>query len=107
MFGANGGQAPEPAPQPEPNPNKLFTDITPLFGVIASIPAIFFAFDGFYTVSSNTLEMKEPKKAPLAMAIGLLVLSVIDIAITMGMLLGTTSGSVYSMTDWLKSNNLV
>jgi amino acid transporter len=63
------------------------------------VPAILFAFDGFYTVSSNTLEMKEPKKAPLAMAIGLLALSIIDIAITLAMLLGTTDGTVYSITD--------
>lgn len=86
---------------------KLFTDITPLFGVIASIPAIFFAFDGFYTVSSNTSEMKNPSKAPLAMAIGLLVLSVIDIIITFAMLYGTKDGSVYSITDWLKDKNLI
>jgi amino acid transporter len=77
----------------------LFTDITPLFGVIASVPAIFFAFDGFYTISSNTLEMKKPQKAPFAMVVGLLVLSAIDILITLAMVLSTPSGSVYDMTD--------
>jgi amino acid transporter len=64
-------------------------------------------FDGFYTVSSNTSEMKNPSKAPLAMAIGLLVLSVIDIIITFAMLYGTNDGSVYSITDWLKGKNLI
>jgi amino acid transporter len=64
-------------------------------------------FDGFYTVSSNTSEMKSPSKAPLAMTIGLLVLSVIDIIITFAMLYGTKDGSVYSITDWLGSKHLI
>jgi amino acid transporter len=97
IFGTNHGTLPTPEPKPEGT--NLFTDLTPLFGVIASVPAILFAFDGFYTVSSNTLEMKEPKKAPLAMVVGLLILSVIDVLITLGMLLGTQDGSVSSLTD--------
>jgi amino acid transporter len=35
---------------------------SPAFGVIAAIPAIFFAFDGFYTASGVYSDMKEPKK---------------------------------------------
>jgi amino acid transporter len=98
IFGKEGMKTPLMPDNSYENPH-LFTDITPLFGIIASVPAILFAFDGFYTVSSNTLEMKEPTKAPLAMVVGLLILSIIDIAITIAMLLGTKDGSVYSITD--------
>lgn len=106
ICGKNSNNLPGTSYSSDPS-GKLFTDITPFFGVIASIPAIFFAFDGFYTVSSNTSEMKNPSKAPLAMTLGLLILSVIDIIITFAMLYGTKDGTVYSITDWLASKNLV
>jgi hypothetical protein len=43
--------------------------------------------------------MKQPRKAPFAMVVGLLILSAIDIMITLAMVLSTSSGSVYGMTD--------
>ncbi|UUD35096.1 APC family permease [Mycoplasmopsis caviae] len=54
-------------------------------GVFLSISAIFFAYDGFYVTSGIQSEMKEPKKTPYALLIGLLITTVIYILIAVAM----------------------
>jgi amino acid transporter len=63
-------------------------------GVLSSIPAIFFAFDGFYSTAGIQTEMKEPKKVSLAMAVGIAAVSAIDIIISFSLLLGTKDGKM-------------
>jgi amino acid transporter len=63
---------------------KKFTGLSPALGVFASIPAIFFAFDGFYTASASFDKMKNPKKGSLAIALGIAVVSFVYIFVSLG-----------------------
>ncbi|WP_168388305.1 APC family permease [Mycoplasma marinum] len=74
------------------------TGISPYLGVIAAIPAIFFAYDGFYTVTSLKSKMKKPKLMPLAIAIGIGAITSMYLLITAGVLIGSEDGAknVYS-----------
>ena len=69
----------------------LLTRSTGILGIIGSIPAISFAFDGFYNAAGMQSEMKEPKKTPRALLIGLLIVSIIDLLIGISLLAGTTN----------------
>jgi amino acid transporter len=62
-------------------------------GVIASIPAIFFAFDGFYSASASQHRMHEPKRSSQAMALGIAVVAGVYILISVALLLGAQNGS--------------
>jgi amino acid transporter len=61
---------------------------------MASIPAIFFAFNGFYSPVSLQSEMKEPKKNSLAMALGIAVVAFLYVAIAVSLMLCSKTGSV-------------
>lgn len=65
-----------------------------ILGVIGSIPAIAFAFDGFYNAAGMQSEMKEPKKTPQALLIGLLIVSIIDLVIGISLLIGTSDNNL-------------
>ena len=49
----------------------LLSGATGILGVIGSIPAIAFSFDGFYTAAGMQSEMKEPEKTPKVLVFGL------------------------------------
>lgn len=51
------------------------TAYSPALGVLASIPAILFAFDGFYTVTSLKSDMKDESKIGPVIAIGVALVS--------------------------------
>ncbi len=70
------------------------TGMSPYLGVVASVPAIFFAYDGFYTVSAIKEEMKSPKLLPLALAIGIGIITSMYLLITSGVLVGSQKGGV-------------
>jgi amino acid transporter len=72
----------------------LFGDRLPFLGVLSSIPAIFFAFDGFYSAAGIQGVMKEPRKISLALGIGMAIVSTLDIVISLSLLLGTHSGKL-------------
>jgi amino acid transporter len=65
-----------------------------MLGVLSSIPAIFFAFDGFYSTAGIQSAMKEPKKISMAMGLGMAIVSALDIIISLSLLLGTHSGKL-------------
>jgi amino acid transporter len=65
--------------------------------VIASIPAIFFAFDGFYSSSASQHKMHEPKRASSAMALGIAVVACVYILISISLLLGANEGSFFGL----------
>lgn len=70
------------------------TNLFPVLGIFGSIPAIIFSFDGFYSSAGIQSEMEEPRKTPLALVIGLIIVSVIDVLITISLLLGSKDGTV-------------
>jgi amino acid transporter len=70
------------------------SQLSPVFGVISAIPAIFFAFDGFYTATSAYENMKEPKKFSSALSIGIALTGALYMLISIGMLLGAKGGAI-------------
>jgi amino acid transporter len=75
----------------------LFSDRLPILGVLSSIPAIFFAFDGFYSTAGIQGVMKEPKKISMAMGVGMAIVSALDVIISLSLLLGTDSGKMSNL----------
>ena len=72
----------------------LLSGATGILGVIGSIPAIAFSFDGFYTAAGMQSEMKEPEKTPKALVFGLLIVAVIDILVAISLLIGTSTSNM-------------
>lgn len=81
--------------------------LTPVFGIFGGIAAIFFAFDGFYVTAGLQTDMKEPRKTPLAISIGLIIVTVIYLVIAISMSLGSAGGSFYDFQNWLAVNNVL
>lgn len=63
------------------------------FGILASIPAIMFSFDGFYTATALRSKLKDPKKLPKIMIIGLVIVTFMYLFLTIGFLLGSKDGT--------------
>lgn len=78
-----------------------FASMTPGFGMFIAVAAIFFAYDGFYVAAGLQTEMKEPKKTPMAILFGLIIVTVIYLLIAIAMSLGSTDGSPFGFQDWL------
>lgn len=81
--------------------------LTPVFGIFGGIAAIFFAFDGFYVTAGLQTDMKEPRKTPVAISIGLIIVTVIYLVIAISMSLGSAGGSFYDFQNWLAANNVL
>lgn len=82
-----------------------FSSITPGFGMFIAISGIFFAYDGFYVTAGIKSELKEPKKAPMAIFVGLVIVTVIYLLIAISMSLGS-DGSPNGFLSWLQSKKL-
>ncbi len=65
----------------------------PEIGFFLSIPAMFFAYDGFYYVVSIRKQLREPKKAPNIILMGIIAVATIFILITLSLLLSTNAYS--------------
>jgi amino acid transporter len=85
-------------PRDEPTPFNL-TNCTPFLGIIASIPAIFFSFDGFYNSSSLETKMKNPQNFSKAMILGILVVAAIYLTFSLGMALGAKDGTIIGLEN--------
>jgi amino acid transporter len=85
-------------PQTEPKPFSL-SHISPFIGIIASIPAIFFAFDGFYVAGSVMNEMEKPEKFSKALALGIIVVAVVYILFSISMLFVSEGGSFIELVN--------
>ena len=72
----------------------MFSQLYPALGLVGSIPAIVFSFDGFYASAGIQSEMEKPEKTSSAMTIGLLVVSTLDILISISLLLASTNGKI-------------
>lgn len=62
--------------------------------LIGGIPAITFAFDGFYTVASLRQDLKNPNKIGQVSFFGVLAISVIYLFVTLGFSLGSADGTL-------------
>lgn len=83
--------------------NLRLIQLAPTLGIIGSIPAIIFSYDGFYTAAGIQSEMEEPKKTPLAIVIGLLIVSLINLLIAVSLLFGSKDGKVTTL-GWFDDN---
>ncbi len=77
-----------------------FGTFNPGFGMFLSVSGIFFAYDGFYVTAGLQTEMQEPKKTPLAILLGLVIVTVIYLSIAISMSLNGT-GSFWGFGAWL------
>jgi amino acid transporter len=87
-------------------PFRFYQYAPAVLGVIASIPAIFFAFDGFYSASASQHKMLEPKRASSAMALGIAVVAAVYIMISIALLLGANGGSFFGLNIDSLANQL-
>lgn len=70
--------------------------IPPVAGILAALPAILFAFDSFTCVGSLSKEAKSKKTVPIAIIIGMILVSLVYLAITITQILvgeGTIGGT--------------
>ena len=77
-----------PYDDPDQHTN-LFKDQSATLGIMAAIPAIFFAFDGFYATAGIQTSMREPRKVATSMAVGVAIVSLLDMLITLALVLTT------------------
>lgn len=73
---------------------KPFNMLSPVIGVIMSLSAIFYAYDGFYVAAGIQGELKQPKKISLVILFGLVTVTVLYLAISLSITLGAYHG------DW-------
>ncbi|XQP55250.1 MAG: APC family permease [Mycoplasmoidaceae bacterium] len=96
--------SPQIGPSPiNPDEHTRLAQMFPVLGVIGSIPAIIFSYDGFYSAAGIQSEMEEPKKTPLALVVGLLIVSAINLLIAVALLFGSTNGKVNHLA-WFYEN---
>lgn len=103
MSGLQGDYGADFRPSQVSNPTEIysFASMTPGFGMFIAVAAIFFAYDGFYVAAGLQTEMKEPKKTPMAILFGLIIVTVIYLLIAIAMSLGSTDGSPFGFQTWL------
>lgn len=94
-------------PQEQTSVITSFKLLSPGIGMFMSFGAIFFAFDGFYYSNGIQSEMKEPKKAPIALLIGLVITTAIYLLIAISMSIANPNdGSFGSFSDYLTEKNV-
>ncbi|QJG66951.1 APC family permease [Mycoplasma phocoenae] len=75
---------------------KTWTGMGAGLGLFLAIAAIFFSFDAFYVAAGISSEMKEPKKTPLAILMGIVVITVVYLLIAIA--ISVNGGTVSEMT---------
>ena len=99
ISSSNGG----PVLNPPDKPDGL-NGLHPGLGIIASIPAILFAFDGFFTITTLRSSLKNKKQMPWIMLVGLIVISLTYLYLSIAFALPPNNGSstgVSGMPSWL------
>lgn len=94
------GQGAKIQPLPEsmgPMPHARLAQMFPVLGILGSVPAIVFSYDGFYSAAGMQSEMAEPKKTPMALVLGLVIVSIINLAIAVSLLVGASNGKVNTL----------
>ncbi len=81
-----------------------FQYMSPGIGLFMAMGGIFFAYDGFYVTAGLQTEMKEPKKTPLAIVLGLGIVTIIYLLIAISTsIIG--NGGIGGFSDWLADHN--
>lgn len=79
--------------------------IHPGLGIIASIPAILFAFDGFFTITTLRSNLKNKNHMSWIMLVGLIIISSVYLYLSISFSLAPNNGSpsgIKGMPSWLK-----
>jgi amino acid transporter len=66
-------------------------------GVLNSIPAVFFSFDGFYSAAGLQTEMRNPRKMPKSLTIGVSIVALFEIFVSTSLLIGSKDGSLFGL----------
>jgi basic amino acid/polyamine antiporter, APA family len=72
---------------------KGFQTTSAFFGMSLAIPAIFFAFDGFYNITNMRNRLKDPKKLGLIIFWALLFIAALYVIISSSIFLSSTDGT--------------
>ena len=92
-----------PTPNPPPIPDGM-NGLHPGLGIIASIPAILFAFDGFFTITTLRSNLKNKKQMPWIMLVGLIIISATYLYLSIAFALSPNDGSstgIPNIPSWL------
>ncbi|WP_412032524.1 APC family permease [Malacoplasma muris] len=100
-FVISGLEGPKVNIAPSSTNFKSFVALSPGIGMFMSFSAVFFAYDGFYYSAGLQSEMKEPKKTPLALVVGLIIVTIIYLIIAISMSIATNKGSFYDFQEFL------
>lgn len=84
-----------------------FNTFSPGFGLFIASIGIFYAFDGFYVAAGIKSELKEPKKTPSVILVGLIVTTVIYLVIAVSMSLGSNGGNPQGLVQWFAKHNIL
>lgn len=89
----------------EVEPDKGFIGLTKWMVLLGGLPAIFFAYDGFYTVAELRNDLKAPNKIGKSLTWGIVIISSIYLFLTIAFNLGSRDGSpngILSLAPWAK-----
>ena len=74
-------------------------------GIISCIPAVLFAFEGYLVIGNVAGDMENPEKnVPLSIVLAIVIISVLNIAITIGCMTAGT-GNVYHLMHLVAKGN--
>lgn len=112
IFGMNGGHVVGSynatfVPSTSPVDAYTFKFISPGFGFFIASTGILYAYDGFYSSASIKTEMKDPKKSPLAILVGLIVTTAIYLLIAISMSLGSQNGDPQGLVSFFAKHNIL
>lgn len=114
IFGMNGGKLLSNSDfdfgfsQYTPSGTDLYTfKLLPGLGFFIAATGILYAYDGFYGAAGIKTEMKDPKKAPSVILVGLIVVTVIYLVIALSMSLGSTAGNPQGLVQFFAQHNII
>ncbi len=75
------------------NSPHMIQSISPGIGLFCSLSSIFFAYDGFYVAAGIQSQMREPKKTPIVLVIGLSLVTFFYLLIAISSMVGSENGA--------------
>ncbi|CAF0723804.1 unnamed protein product [Didymodactylos carnosus] len=78
-------------------PNKGLISVSPYLGIFASVPAIFYSFDGFYSVTSLKRNLKSERSLGPLIAIGLSIVVGVYLLISTGLFVSSSDGTINNL----------
>ncbi len=107
IFGLNNNVLPESInTDVTRHPEWTLFGISPAFGLFTSLSAVFFAYDGFYVACGLNTQMKNPRQVPLALVIGLSLVTVIYLLIATSCIVGSDNGNWFGFKHFFEEKGL-